>query len=228
MPRTPRQRTADFFLQLLVVVLGVTISLGLDAWRGRRQADRRADELVQRLRADLAVDLDEIETAIERTDGMVAAYRRLLDPDAAALPDDSLDRYVDLAVSYTLFLPNDEAYEGMRQTGTSALLDPDHRADVIRLYTRSYGRAAEWDEINRRFVLERMIPYLETHAPETGAETVGTVWIGLADAFRGVDDDPVFRNLLRTNVLFKSAQRTVYDSTRVAAQRLERRLAASE
>lgn len=227
MPRTTRQRTADFFLQLLVVVLGVTISLGLDEWRGRRQADREADDLVQRLRADLALDLSEIAVAVERNDRMIAAYRRLLAPDAAALPDDSLDRYVDLAVSYALFLPNDEAYEGMRQTGTSALLDPDARADVIRLYTRAYGRAAEWDEINRRFILERMIPYVETHAPETDATAVGTTWIGLADAFRAVDDDPVFRNLLRTNVLFKTAQRAVYDSTRTAAERVDRRLAAS-
>ena len=190
MPRTPRQRTAEFFLQLLVVVLGVTISLGLDEWRGQRRSARQAEELVERLRADLAVDLGEIEASIDRTDRMVAAYRRLLSPDAAALPDDSLDVYLDLAVSYSIFLPNDEAYEGMRQTGASALLASDLRADVIRLYTRAYGRAAEWDEINRRFVLERMIPYLETHAPETGAQSVGTVWIGLADAFRAVDERP--------------------------------------
>ena len=224
MSRTPRQRTADFLLQLLVVVLGVTISLGLDEWRTRRADARRADELVQRLRADLRTDLGELDGALDRTGQMIAAYRRLLASDAASLPDDSLDRYVDLAVSYTLFLPHDEAYEGMRQTGASALLDGDVRADVIRLYTRTYGRATEWDEINRQFVLERMIPYFETEAPETDSEAVGATWIGLADAFRAVQSDPQFRNLLRTNALFKGAQQAVYDSTRAAARRVERRL----
>ncbi len=219
MAQATRRRATDFLLQFLVVVLGVTISLGLDEWRGQRRADRQAAELTERLRADLDTDAGELDVSIERTDRMIRAYRQLLAPEAATLPDDSLDLYVDLAVSYSLFLPHDEAYEGMRQTGASALLPPDLRADVIRLHTRDYGRAAEWDEINRQFVLERMIPYLEANTPETGASAVGTVWIGLAGAFRSVQDDPHFRNLLRTNVLFKSAQRAVYDSTRAAARR---------
>lgn len=225
MIRSRRQRAVDFLLQLAVVVLGVTISLGLDEWRGRRAADAEAADLEARLAADLGTDLEDLALASDRTGRFVDAYARLLAPDADTLPDDSLDRFVDAAVSYALFLPNDEAYEGMRQTGASDLLDPDLRADVLRLYTRTYGRASEWGDINRQFVLDRMIPYLEANAPETSAQTDGTTWIGLAAAFRALQDDAHFRNLLRTNLLFKGAQRAVYDSTAAEARRLRARLA---
>jgi hypothetical protein len=224
--RRRRQQAINLLLQLAVVVAGVTISLGLDAWRDHRGDLAEAAQLRERLRADLVLDLEDLALSTERTGQMATAYARLLAPDAAALPDDSLDRYVDLAVSYTLFPPNDEAYEGMRQTGTSALLDPDLRAEVIRLYTRTYARATEWDDINRRFVLERMIPYLEANAPESPAMADGTTWIGLSTAYRALQDDVHFRNLLRTNLLFKTAQRTVYDSTAAAARRLQAQLEA--
>ncbi|WP_420455114.1 hypothetical protein [Rubrivirga sp.] len=220
-----RQRAIDLLLQLAVVVAGVTISLGLDEWRSHRADVAEAEQLAQRLRADLVLDLEALDVSTDRIGRMAAAYERLLAPDAASLPDDSLDVYVDYAVSYVLFPPNDEAYEGMRQTGTSALLDADLRADVIRLYTQTYGRTAEWDDINRGFVLERMIPYLEANAPETSARIEGATWIGLSTAFRALQDDVHFRNLLRTNLLFKQVQRTVYDSTTAAVRRLAPQLA---
>ena len=222
--RSARRRALDFALQLLVVVLGVTISLGLDEWRSGRAEARAADDLTARLAADLEADLVELDRGLGQLDRMGTAYQRLL--DGGDLPDDSVDVYLDLAVSYALFLPHDEAYEGMRQTGASSLLGPDLRADVIRLQTRTYGRAREWDAINRQFVLERMIPYLEANGPELqGAVNDGGVWTGLSSAFRALEDDVAFRNLLRTNLLFKQTQATVYGLTR---EQVEEALAALE
>ncbi|MGB3545005.1 hypothetical protein, partial [Rubrivirga sp.] len=210
--RSARRRALDFSLQLLVVVLGVTISLALDEWRTSRAEDRAAVDLTDRLVADLEADLEELDRGRARIDRMAMAYQALL--DAGDLPDDSTDVYLDLAVSYMLFLSHDEAYEGMRQTGTSSLLNADWRADLIRLHTRVYGRAREWDDISRQFVLDRMIPYIEANGPELEGTTVnGGVWAG-SSAFRALEDDVHFRNLLRTNLLFKQTQSTVYGLTR--------------
>lgn len=226
-----RQRALEFGLQLTVVVLGVTISLGLDEWRSNRGEARAASALKGQLAADLRSDLDELEASSYRTRRMIRAYQRLLAPEAAAMPDDSLDRYVDLAVSYILFPAHDEAYEAMRQTGSSQLLrDPDLRSAIIRHYTRTHGRAAEWDDINRQFILERMIPYVEANAPELRGESVEgevglTAWAGLASSFRALDDQAHFRNLLRTNLLFKEAQLSVYEATRQETEDLLARLA---
>ena len=223
--KTLRQRAVEFVLQLTVVVLGVTISLGLDEWRAARGEDRAASALRGQLAADLRADLRALEVSMERTESMARAYRRLLAPESASLPDDSLDRYVDLAVSYNLFPPHDEAYEAMRQTGASRLLDPDLRSAVIGHYSRTQGRAREWDDINRQFILDRMIPYVEANAPELGGESVQgeagtTAWAGLASAFRSLDEEAHFRNLLRTNLLFKEAQLSVYRATEEATREL--------
>ncbi len=220
MTRT-RRHALNLLLQLVVVVAGVTISLGLDEWRASRGETRDARALKVQLASDLRSDLDALDISLERNARMTAAYRRLLSPEAASLPDDSLDVYVDLAVSYNLFPAHDEAYEAMRQTGTSRLLrDPDLRSTVIRYHSRTLGRAREWDDINRQFVLDRMIPYVEANAPElsdaasSGGSAGFTAWTGLADAYRALDDDTHFRNLLRTNLLFKQAQASVYAVTR--------------
>ena len=226
----PRRRALEFLLQLLVVVLGVTISLGLDEWRASRGEARAGRELQAQLAADLRADLDALAVTIERNEQMAAAYRRLLAPEASALPDDSLDAYVDLAVSYNLFPAHDEAYEAMRQTGSSRLLrDPDLRAAIIRYHTRTLGRAAEWDDINRQFVLDRMIPYVEANAPELSATSASgedgvTAWSGLAGTFRALEGESQFRNLLQTNLLFKEAQSSVYRVTLAQTDTLLSRL----
>ncbi|MEL6614821.1 MAG: hypothetical protein AAFQ43_03735 [Bacteroidota bacterium] len=225
MTRTQRQAT-QLLLQLAVVIVGVTISLVLDEWRASRGEARDARVLTASLSSDLRADIEELDTAIGRSQQMAKAYRRLLAPEAADLPNDSLDVYVDLAVSYAVFPAHDEAYEAMRQTGTSGLLrDPDLRSAVIRHYTRAHGRAREWDDINRQFVLDRMIPYIEANAPElsstaTSTEPGSLAWTGLANAFRALDEEPHFRNLLQTNLLFKEAQVTVYTLTREATETL--------
>lgn len=225
MTRTQRH-AVNLFLQLVVVIVGVTISLVLDEWRASRGEAREARDLTASLAADLRSDMDELDAALDRTEQFTQAYRRLLAPEAASLPDDSLDAYVDMAVSYAIFPTHDEAYEAMRQTGSSRLLrDPDLRSAVIRHYTRTVGRADEWDDINRQFVLDRMIPFIEANAPELSSsagetEAGTTAWTGLAGAFRALDDDPHFRNLLQTNLLFKEAQATVYSLTRDASEEL--------
>ena len=225
MTRTQRH-AVNLLLQLAVVVAGVTISLGLDEWRASRGEARDARALKAALASDLRADLDALDASLGRSATLARSYRRLLAPEAAALPDDSLDVYVDHAVSYNLFTPHDEAYEAMRQTGTSRLLrDPALRAHVIRYHSRTLGRSREWDDINRQFVLERMIPYMEANAPELTATAASgaagtTAWTGLAGAFRALDEEPHFRNLLHTNLLFKQAQTSVYTATREATREL--------
>lgn len=203
-------------LELLVLIIGISLSLMIDGWRTgleHRQTERRT---LAAIRENLASDTLVIGRQSTRLRDMIHAYDQLLKPGAAdSLPPDSVDRYMDLAISYVAFSRNDNAYEEMRQTGSSAFVrDKALLNEIINLYNREYFRAQEWDGIDRNFVLNRMIPYVDDNAPYFPVGSRDGVLIGTTPAFRVLVQQDRFKNLLKTNRLFKEAHVTVYGLTR--------------
>ena len=101
------------------------------------------------------------------------------------------------------------------------------RKDPIarREYNREYQRAGEWDVINRDFILERMIPFLDQAAPYPEAMTGGETAVGLGSVYRTVGQRFQFRNLIHTNRLFKEAQGSVYQAAFTRASGLRAKVA---
>jgi hypothetical protein len=200
-------------IEVLVLVAGITISFALDEWRterGNRRTERRALELI---RDDLVADSAMLATLDRRLAAMVRAHAALLDGP----PADSIDIYMDLAISYVIFMKTDVAYEQLRQTGDARhLRNRKLFDDVVQAYNNEYTRAGEWDAINRDFVLDRMIPYLDDNAPFVDAGTRDGIALGMAPVYHRLIRTDRFRNLLRTERNFRDLQRLVY---RLAAQR---------
>ena len=203
-------------LELLVLVIGFSLSLMIDRWLTDRENRRTERRTLEHIRENLASDTAVIANRSARLRQMIHAYDELLKPGAAdSLPADSIDVFMDLAISYIAFARTDNAYEEMRQTGASAhIRDKPLLNEIINLYNREYFRAQEWDGIDRGFVLDRMVPYLDDNAPYVPTRSKDGVLIGTAPIFRALAPDDRFRNLLRTNRLFKEAHLGVYDLTR--------------
>jgi hypothetical protein len=208
---TLRSHWPRLVLELVVLFVGITASLAANEWRqaiGRRDEERRA---LIGLRDDLRSDSAYLDGRLKVADGMIAAYGRLLAPAADAPPADSVDLYMDAAISYLTFARRDNTYEALKQTGRTDLIgDEVLRGMVINLYNRVYLNATEWDAINRQFVLERMIPYLDQEGPYVESAFDDGTATGFAAVYAAVHADDRFRNLMRTNRLFKEAQRSVY------------------
>ena len=101
----------------------------------------------------------------------------------------------------------------MRQSGGAAHLpDKELLASVIALYERAFPRASEWDGINRNFVLERMFPYVDDHGPAFQSQSEIAFAEGYHAAFVALEHEPPFRNLLRSNLIFKTGQLASYRS----------------
>jgi hypothetical protein len=198
-------------LELLVLVVGISASFALEEWRGDQEnarVERRAWEAV---REELAADTLALTRQIARLRQMARAGEQLL----AGPPRDSVDVYVDLAISYTGFTPTDNAYVELRNTSAQRQLR--QRAlfsELSALHNREYERAAQWDRINSGIVLQRVLPYLEEHAPAAYADAArarGTETVGLDQTWEALRGDRVFRNLLATQKNFRDAHTQVYD-----------------
>jgi hypothetical protein len=195
-------------IEVLVLVLGITASFALDQWRREREDRQLERRALEGVKENLVADTVALRGARLRLARMSRGYSELLQGTA---PADSIDTYMDLSISYVAFVRTDNAYQELRQTGGSRLLR-NHAVltALIDLYAREYSRAGEWDAINRGVVLDRMIPYVDEHAPYNPERAGGEVVLGLAPAYRALIRDDRFRNLLATNRDFKVAQQSVY------------------
>ena len=80
MTESRRHRFLPYLFEFIVVVLGVTVSFGLDGWRNDRQQARRHEQDVRALLADLARDADrlgEVEAFIEKGEAALSKILRI-------------------------------------------------------------------------------------------------------------------------------------------------------
>jgi hypothetical protein len=102
---------------------------------------------------NLATDTLYLSRRARQLDVMIAAYDALI---AGRAPADSVESYMDLAISYVNFVRTDFAYEELRQSSSArqvrnaALLER-----TSRMYTSEYSLADEWEAINRDFATNR-------------------------------------------------------------------------
>jgi len=219
-----RRNLPRLTLELLVVVLGITISFWFQDWRQSRNDRAEEARLLAGFAMELQVDFDELKQRREVLDKGATSVRDLL-AKANELDDKAIDAAMDSALGYTSFRPSTATYLELRQTGASRLVqDKELLRELIMLYERNYSAATEWDHINRTFVLDRMFPYVEMHGPSFAAEVSGAYAHGYHNVFRALESDDPFRNLLHTGTLFKEGQRAVYGNLQDAAEKLLKRL----
>ena len=216
---TVRRDWPRLVLELLVVVVGISASFALEEWRSDREnrsVERRAWAGVA---AHLATDTLFLSGRARQLDAMIAAYDALITGRA---PTDSVESYMDLTISYVNFVRTDFAYEELRRSSSARQVRNAPLLErMSRMYAAEYSLAAEWEAINRDFVLDRMIPYLEAEAPAPYVTaSQATAAVGLSRAHAALAREPRFRNLLATNRFFKDAQRTVYRLAIARARRL--------
>lgn len=198
-------------LEVIVLVLGISISFALDEWRTEREAQQAERRVWQAVRDDLAADTLYLTRRLVQLRGMVAGYRRLLaeQPDSVAADMDKL-------MSYVAFRPTDVALEEIRQGSGTRLRERALVGRLVSLHAREYDLVREWDAINRDFVLGRLYPYLDTNSPSSA---------DLDATWRALRAQPSFRNLVHTHLTFKDAQLAVYDRALAAARELTKGVA---
>ena len=215
---TVRDDWPRLLLEFVILVVGISASFALEGWREGREDARAERRAWQTVHDDLAADTAALARGIARLDAQVRACAALL---AEPAPD-SVDVYMDRTISYASFAPAGNGYAQLRATAGARTLQNRALFNALAsLQTREYERARAWDLIDEQVVLERMVPYLEAHAPASyAAAEGGTALAGLRPTYEALRARVPYRNLLGTSRSFKQAHREVYAEALAAARRV--------
>lgn len=210
---TFRPVACKLVLELVVVVLGITISFWFQDWRDRRADRQQEAQLLSGLGNELRNDLADLQARSRQIEQGIEHVRRLLVPEAIAASERDLDLAMDALLSYVAFSPLRATYVELQQLGGSRLVRDKHVLhQVLSIHERVYPMATEWDGINRSFVLDRVFPYLDANGPSFEVDMKGQTAHGYHKAFLFLSGRNEFRNLLRSAVVFKEGQHAVYQA----------------
>lgn len=206
---TLREKWPDYLLEMLVIIIGIIVSLMLNEWRLQEQAERQNAQVLDDIRTDLAADTVALHHFIDLTDSMIEVNRLLLHATPGTLPDSLIAPYLDMVSSYVAFPIRDVGFSKLRELGLDMKKKPELLSEIILQYTYFFPLMEEWNEVDKHFILERFIPYLEETAPYF--PTDDEAYIFGQQAFYEVAARDRFQNLLRLNINFKRNQRMVME-----------------
>lgn len=134
-------RGARLGAELIVILVGVLLALGVDAAWDVRQDQRRAEAYLDQLRTEVGVTRADVEQAVQR-EGRVAHYSAAVLRGVYEMPrppSDSLTAWLSRMFTSSSFVPTTSTVEALVATGDLQLVESDElRTEIVR-----YKQASE-------------------------------------------------------------------------------------
>ena len=232
-PERSRIPWVRLFAEGCVIVVGILLAFGIDAWWDGRQARHAEQRLIANLRADFAQTLADLERVIGTTQrsregalGLLARTR----PDPADLPVARFDSLITELTAVASFDPtNGTLVSLLSSEGLGAISDPE-----IRNLLSSWSQEIEDTRGAQGAALQhwgsRLMPYLEEHVSMRKKTSVDRV-IGhghfMSDPVR-ILSDMHFENLLVTRLEWADVMLFLLQRTQTRAQEIKAVLDAAE
>ncbi len=197
-PRTAR----SYALEGLTIVVGIVLALVLgEAWGVA--ADRLEErEVVAGLRDEFEAGREELDFDRQARIAALRRIRRLLEVGRgrATLPPDSVTAFTAALLDFRFYTPSHPVLDDLIAGGRLRLLRSDTLRYRLMLYLQERDRLAVVEERERRFVAERMEPWVVEHLalePPSDPDDPA-LWGPEADAsaLAAAAVDPTFRTLL--------------------------------
>lgn len=162
----PKRTLKYYIAELLILVLGITMSFVLNEYRQQQRDLKLEDNLLHQFRDNLILDSIMLSGQSKSLELRTEFSRYLL-----GLPEDSGYRdSVGLSLVYLMnyggFYPSDITYQEMRSLGNSRLIrNKTLLNELIQLYEMDYDLVNEWASADRSFLLEELLPYMNRNLP---------------------------------------------------------------
>lgn len=203
-----------YFIELLVIITGITISFLLNEWRESRIEGKLEIETLQQIKQDLISDTTLITSHLELNKHIFDGSRALLSIRDSSDINDSLNMFMALPLNITKFTPANIGYVEMSQTGNSRLIsNKELLNNIILVYTSVHGGIQEWTESDHDFVINHLIPYYNKNHPYTGMNYIG-LYKSDPDKFWELLNDDEFKNLIQFSAIMKGNSLAILRETR--------------
>ncbi len=154
----------SYFIELIVVMVGVTSGFALNNWAEGQKDKRIAREYIETLRSDLESDMEKLLDCDSVNQQKIGEMTQLLvilltnnreEMDMVnALVQNSIE-------NIPFFHPSKTAYEGIRQAGQVRIIrDLQLKNDLIDLYESQYVELRRSENMLLENIRDRMIPFI--------------------------------------------------------------------
>ncbi|HAD11062.1 MAG TPA: hypothetical protein DCF33_01360 [Saprospirales bacterium] len=200
MTNTFKDSLKKYLGEVVAIFIGISISFWFDEWREDRKDREMEQKILQNLKSNLMQDSMLLGMSTKGMLRMIAGAEKLaqLKPDPSLT--DSVSYYIDMAASYTGILANQTAYEEMKQSGHTSLIQDDTLKNfILGHYTSLIPYVQEWCEVDKTHTMTQLIPEMSNYFPVI-IDTTNLV--PAAEKIRYLQT-PKLKHLLITNVAYK-------------------------
>ncbi|MFZ0389139.1 MAG: hypothetical protein WAN36_01675 [Calditrichia bacterium] len=161
MKRTNRINWVGYFIELLVVIIGVTAAFWLNRFEDNRRDRSLENRYLSGLQADLAADFAEMQNLLADMKKSEVSVNLLIDLlTRSEIPLDSLPPLVPVLAEGFHFAPHNTTFETMKSAAGLQIIDNfELKNRIVALYN-SYEQVQFTEEIHFHFVREQITPYL--------------------------------------------------------------------
>lgn len=137
------------FIDLVVVIVGVTIAFTLTNWQQNRQAASKEDRYLTLMRNDLVKDKDALTEDLRTLELQIAKCNGLLKLSSQKQPKtDSLNYFLTGIMSQATFAPNNFTFQAIAQSGDiNGIDDVELVRDLSQLYLGTYPAIKEVERV---------------------------------------------------------------------------------
>lgn len=159
-----RDRWTYFLLEILIIIIGITLSLGINNWQQERQKARLEKQYLMNIREELQSDLEELRGDQEARETELALFQQVLSSvqngRITAGPPVVVEAITYLLTTF-FFLPNDAHFETLKSTGQLNIIrNRELLTDLQDLYKTRYRVIEENNEDVSQFKDEVVTPHL--------------------------------------------------------------------
>ncbi|MDX1557146.1 MAG: DUF6090 family protein [Xanthomonadales bacterium] len=146
--------------EVLLIVVGILIALGISDWYDRR-IDRQIElALLGEIRSTLETDLAALETKLDEINGAVEQMKRLEELLVDPRPyEPEMDRLFGAAYGFRMANVSTASYETLKSEGLQSVTNRELRALIARVFDHHYLLIEEWRQLEKETTYDILRPY---------------------------------------------------------------------
>ncbi len=150
------------FVELLVVIIGISIAFALDGWSERKKDDQLSVNYLRSLRSDLLKDKEDLLAVIDSSNVLMGHISETFQLTYSQARIESFKRHhITSAYTAPYFYPNNGSYESLVNSGNLNLLgDFELKTSLADLYNVRYKEIERVDGVIRTLVDDMIYPYM--------------------------------------------------------------------
>jgi hypothetical protein len=203
-----KNRWAEYVIEILVIIIGITLSLFFNNLKESNAERKEEIKLLASIHENLATDTATLDTRLKTLDIFLHGYKQILSPEIDTFPNDSIVLFLDFVATYTKFQGMLVGYEELKQSKSSTIIKNRLLLEKIMLhYDQKYDLMAEWNEIDKGYVLDDMLPFLSQNMKYMEGEFL---YNDVETTLQLLKSDDYFKNMIKSGSVFKQIIKMVF------------------